>query len=303
MVATTGTDQVWESDGSLSRQVRLVGGTSGDESVASLSGQVVAAASSTTPLVAAGVFESPRFAIHNYATIEVSVRADQNSAASGLTIEQFSSDDELESPDPLHSRSTTVAAATANQGVTMTVKAAWAVVRLVNGGSDQTALDLTTLLKPVATTDFPSLGPKLGAESISTVPATDAVFEITQLDYTEDSVTARQPQLTVVGAAVTTDGTTLVAAPAAGSHLVVSALFAFRKETGSTAFDVGFRPGTGGTDVFRPTLVAEGQMWQSNFGFEWHLASATALVADLPGGTLAGGGLFVTVAYETRPDA
>jgi hypothetical protein len=159
-------------------------------------------------------------------------------------------------------------------------------------------------LKPVATTDFPSIGPQTSEQSMSIVPASDApVFEIPQLDRDEDSILSYRPTALYGGEEVTTDNTELIAAPTAGTHLEVAAVFIFRKETGTTPVDIGLRPGTGGADVFRPTFVAAGQMWQTNLARPWSLPTATALVADLPGGTLAGGGFWVSYAYEIRVDA
>lgn len=271
-------------------------------SVASLSADVVEEASTTTPLVASAVFESEWFPISDYATVQVSARTDQASASNGLTIEQSDSNDV--DAVIMNSRSTTVAASTANQGITMTVKNSYGRVRYVNGGSDQTEFNLETLLKPVATTDFPSIGPQVSAQSISIVPASDSpVFEITQLHRDEDSVSAYHPPALFTGAAVTTDNTLLVAAPSAGTHIVVYSVFVFRKETGTTAFDVGLRPGTGGADIFRPTLKAEGQGWQTNLARPWALATATALAVDLAGGTLSGGGIWVAAAYTVEVDS
>lgn len=119
--------------------------------------------------------------------------------------------------------------------------------------------------------------------------------EITQLDYTEDSVRSYGSPVDVKTTNVTGSGQTeLVAAPAAGFRLVVRYLG--YSLNGATATLCSVRQ-AGGTDKYSQRLQAQGQAWARGFHLtEWQLPEATALQATLS----IASDVYITVETETR---
>jgi hypothetical protein len=108
---------------------------------------------------------------------------------------------------------------------------------------------------------------------LSITPDASAVFEITQLDYREDSITTSPKNVSYQTWALTnaTTAQALVAAPGAGNQIVLTYLYASHRDDVATNWSV--RP-VGGASVFTTRFTTDGQPFANGF------AAGSLLVAD-----------------------